>query len=216
MNYVSPLEPPPPPYTHWAINIQSDTILPVIATPDGALLHRINAGESFIALSPLWILIEEKPVFSIKTSIWIFIGVLLALILITFLSPEDARADSLLLGGWSYHLDPQLPHYNSDHNFRGIEVNNFFAAQLTNSYYQETTLVGYQQKFITTPSFSVAVVPHISYGYRDCGGGTIEGGEKKYCPAVALQFQYTRYRIKPSLLINGRVLFFYLDFPLGN
>lgn len=144
----------------------------------------------------------------------ILCAILIALVAFVYFVAPETKADSLSLGGFSYHLGKHDEPLNSYHEIRGIEINNVHVIQLLNSHYQEVSAVGYEFHLAKNETVSLSVMPALTYGYRDCSGSN-DGTDKKYCPTLVPIIRWHNFEIaEPSVAIFGSAIVFYLTFPL--
>ena len=139
------------------------------------------------------------------------------LALLCFISFSSIADDtpSIYLGGNSYHF-AFAEATNSRHHFVALEYKGYIAGKYLNSYGYDTEFVAKKfplDGFGAGGNLAVNALVGISHGYRFCMYGK-ESEDALYCPALALEFQYTKYRIRPSVLViaGGAVLVWNVKF----
>lgn len=128
-------------------------------------------------------------------------------------------ADSLYLGGWSKHFivkgDGSIP-LNESHNIVAIERNNWIAGYFKNSYFDDSALVARKYHIMSNNTWALDIAVGASYGYRTCSmeGRYPRDADKRWCPAIVPELTYTKYRVKPSIMVmtGALVLTFKIDY----
>ncbi|TQE93796.1 MAG: hypothetical protein FKY71_18020 [Spiribacter salinus] len=137
---------------------------------------------------------------------WTLIGVACLVVLMLF--AQEARADRLMIGGWSTHLISKDT-TNSSHKVLGVETHGWAAGYFQNSYDRPTWFVNKAWRWD-----NVLGVEHLefmagvgaSYGYRSCWGD--KGSHARLCPDGVVGIAWTRWRVVPSVKLKGDALVF--------
>lgn len=137
---------------------------------------------------------------------WILIAVVAGVVLVTLAS--EARADRLLIGGWSKHLVSKDT-TNSNHKVLGVETHGWAAGYFQNSYGRPTWFINKAWRWP-----NVLGVKHLeamagvgaSYGYRSCWGD--EGSHARLCPDGVVGIAWTQWRVVPSIKLKGDAVVF--------
>lgn len=127
------------------------------------------------------------------------------LLLIVSLLCTTVNADSLYLGGWSFHPSPSDEVNNSNHMMVVYERSQWFVGTFKNSYSDQTYALG--REFIITESegpLDLSILVGVSHGYKECYGPGDIGDEAKACFLVAPNIRFkNKSRVKPSILFFG-------------
>lgn len=113
---------------------------------------------------------------------------------------SKAGATTLYLGAWSKHLDGGS--YNETHDLVAVEHNRWIAGTLVNSYNDRTYIAGHGWDLAQGNDWRFRLYAGASYGYRSCEAGET-GDSAKVCPLLVPELTYTKYRVKPAVMLFG-------------
>jgi hypothetical protein len=127
------------------------------------------------------------------------------LTLLLLLLCTTASADSIYLGGWSFHPNPTDEVNNSSHEMVVYERHKWFAGTFRNSFNHQTFVAGREIPMPVSQDFvEFSFLVGVSHGYRECYGAGEVGDRSKNCFVLAPNLKFkTDGPIKPSVLIFG-------------
>lgn len=137
---------------------------------------------------------------------WVLIAVACLVVLTMFAS--EARADRLMIGGWSTHLLSEDT-TNSNHKVLGVETHGWAAGYFQNSYDRPTWFINKSwrwENFLSVKHLEALAGVGISYGYRECYGD--RGSHARLCPDGVVGIAWTQWRVVPSIKLKGDALVF--------
>lgn len=118
-------------------------------------------------------------------------------------------ADSLYIGGKSIHWVGDYD-YNSDHNTVAYEHGGYVLGYFKNSYHQDTVFTSKVFKITEMGYFDLNLHAGLSYGYSKClfvKEDYYIDDPAKVCPAIVPELVYTRYKVQPTLMLMGGLVF---------
>ena len=127
-----------------------------------------------------------------------------SLILCLLLFCQVSLANSLYVGGWSYHMWGKKEVTNEEHHLIGFEKDTLFVGVYKNSYDDWTTVVAKRLEFMESSNWKAAVNVGVIHGYKSCL--RVEMNTKTTCIAVVPELSYTRYKIQPTIVLLGAAI----------
>lgn len=121
----------------------------------------------------------------------------------------------LIFGGWSYHLRESETgyNYNQDHQFFGVEYQNWVAATFINSFRDRTYALGYDFNWQYSEKVSYGVIAGMTYGYddKDMKDSKFNFVKNKFGPLLHAYVDYQLYKdesveFRPNLGLQGTTL----------
>lgn len=112
--------------------------------------------------------------------------------------------DELYLGAWSYHISEERD-LNETHYLLACEKRTYIVGGMKNSHGDPTALVGKRFDLFGHGHIKSIVYVGATFGYYGCGNGDT-GSSRTICPAVIPEISYTKYRVKPSILLLGNAV----------
>lgn len=118
--------------------------------------------------------------------------------------PCFSYAESLYLGGWSYHLNGG--EHNETHNYIALEKDNWTIGTFENSHYDQTYIGTYSFSLYENSYLSSGVMTGMSYGYdpEDVNFLNYNGFMPIAVPYVDLKFNHL---INPRIGLLGQAVF---------
>ena len=128
------------------------------------------------------------------------------LILVAIAMCANARADSVLLGGWSTHLFSDDANYNQNHKLIAVQTGQLLIAGFENSHSRESYAVAYGWQWLGSDVRADLYLGAVR-GYRGCYNDS--GDKTIVCPLIVPSISYTGFgSIQPTLLLMGEALTF--------
>ena len=133
----------------------------------------------------------------------LFYALAIGLFFCWMLTYDVARADSIIVGGWSTHIASPDSQYNQDHRLIGYDSEEWLFASFKNSYDRDSFAImkGWHKR---TSLFRLSLYGGGVYGYRSCYGD--EGEDGRLCPLIVPAVSYTRYKLQPAVFLMGEAL----------
>ncbi|MES1988095.1 MAG: hypothetical protein V4440_08715 [Pseudomonadota bacterium] len=119
-----------------------------------------------------------------------------------------SKADSILLGAYTYHLRAIDRDLNQENEMIAIEYHGYIAGRMINSFYDETYFAGKRFVIANYGDFELATTVGIDRGYKSCKPGrrVPSDNDSVICPIVVPQIIYTKYQVQPSIGLFGNAL----------
>lgn len=111
-----------------------------------------------------------------------------------------------LLGSVSTHTDDNYD-YESFHRMIGYQHGGWTGAYFTNSYNEDSFLVGYHFTYEFIKDWEAGLLVGASYGYRDCLKGWDRPDQtRKVCGALVPTVRYLGFSWEPMVMIQGSAI----------
>lgn len=114
----------------------------------------------------------------------------------------QAKADSLLLGGWSVHLASDYD-YNEEHNLVAYERNKWIGGYFKNSFNRDTYFVG-RVFNMRTPVGEIGVIAGAMRGYTVCYGNDDTNAD--VCPMIVPYWEPIDTAVAPRFSLVGNAV----------
>lgn len=95
--------------------------------------------------------------------------------------------------------------FNESNRLLAIEYKRVFAGYFKNSFNDDSFALGYRFSK-QWGNWEGSILAGVTYGYRDCTSSWDQFEDKKVCPAVSPMITYTKYDIKPTLIVIGEAI----------
>lgn len=136
----------------------------------------------------------------------VLLFIIVGVIMLLSSKAEAAVCDEVYLGAWSYHIHDERE-LNETHYLLGCEKNGYFAAVMKNSHGNPTAMGGKMFDLFETGDFKSVVYLGLHYGYYGCTRNDLGTGPT-LCPMVIPEISYTKYHVKPTLVLLGNAVAF--------
>lgn len=117
---------------------------------------------------------------------------------------EDKRVCSLYSGCIDIKEEVERD-FNESNQLLGIEYKHVFVGYFKNSFNDDAFALGYRFSR-QWGNWEGSIMVGGTYGYRDCTSSWDQYADKKVCPAVSPMITYTKYDIKPTLIVIGEAI----------
>lgn len=124
--------------------------------------------------------------------------ILVSLLSMFCISNANADVSRLAIGGWSKHVPSSDSVTNETHNIIGVELHSIGAGYFKNSHGRDTFYVGKIWRKPAANDINVVWSLGVNYGYRGCFQAD-DGGSATLCPHGYIGFEYTKYRVVPTI-----------------
>lgn len=119
---------------------------------------------------------------------------------------EDKGSIHFKDGEWKHPIIKERRDFNESNKLLAIEYKSVFAGYFKNSFNDDSFALGYRFSHQFSKNWEGSVLVGATYGYRDCSSSWDQFESKKICAAVSPMLTYTKYSIKPTLLIVGEAV----------
>lgn len=119
---------------------------------------------------------------------------------------ETLSGGRWLFGSVSTHTDDNYD-YESVHTMIGYQHGGWTGAYFTNSYNEDSFLVGYHFTYEFIEDWEAGLLVGASYGYRDCLKGWDRPDQtRKVCGALVPTVRYLGFSWEPMVMIQGSAI----------
>lgn len=121
--------------------------------------------------------------------------------------PNNCRADSIYLGAYSVHVVESPYVNNSQHDLLAYEHNGWVVGTFRNSYDTRSEFVARRFDVVEWGYWELRANTGFVYGYNTCEiGKVVTSTDRKWCPIITPELQYTQFRVRPTLVMLGKAL----------